>query len=313
MVDLAIVMVTWNNARIISAALQSLMDDLEVSQLVYDLWLVDCASTDDTVDVIRSGFSNLTLIASQENLGFSRANNLALREIGFGGRETTTDLPPAVYLLNPDTVTHPSAVRTLLETLLSREDVGAVGARLTFDDGSFQHSAFQFPGLGQLWTEFFPTPGRFVEGAFNGRYAKSKYKAREPFTVDFTLGATMMLKREVLLDVGLFDEDFFMYCEEVDWAWRIQRHGWRILCVPQAHVTHLGAQSTSQVRPWSLINLWQSRLLLYDKHYPGWKRRLARQLLIWGMKRKLAQLNIAPDANEEAKSACQTVIEMANL
>lgn len=311
MVDLAIVMVTWNNAQIISAALRSLMDDLEASQLVYDLWLVDCASTDDTVDVIRRGFSNLTLIASQENLGFSRANNLALRGIGFGGRETATNLPPAVYLLNPDTVTHPGAVRTLLETLLSREDVGAVGARLTFGDGSFQHSAFRFPGLGQLWTEFFPTPGRFVEGAFNGRYAQSKYEAHAPFAVDFILGATMMLKREVLLGAGLFDEDFFMYCEEVDWAWRIQRQGWRILCVPQAHVTHLGAQSTAQVRPWSLINLWKSRLLLYDKHYPGWKRRLARQLLIWGMKRKLAQLNVSPNADEEAKSACQTVIEMA--
>ena len=313
MVDLAIVMVTWNNAQIISAALRSLMDDLEASQLVYHLWLVDCASTDNTVDVIRRGFSNLTLIASQENLGFSRANNLALRGMGFGGQETATDLPPAVYLLNPDTVTHPGAAQTLLETLLSRGDVGAVGARLTFGDGGFQHSAFRFPGLSQLWTEFFPTPGRLVEGAFNGRYAKSKYEAREPFAVDFTLGATMMLKREVLLGAGLFDEGFFMYCEEVDWAWRIQRHGWRILCVPQAHVTHLGAQSASQARPRSLINLWQSRLLLYDKHYPGWKRRLARRLLVWGMKRKLAQLNVSSAADEEAKSACQTIIEMANL
>lgn len=312
MTDLAIVMVTWNNARIISDALQSLMDDLEAGKLVYDLWVVDCASTDDTVDVIRSRFSNLTLIASEENLGFSRANNFALREMGFGNQKPAADLPTAVYLLNPDTVTHPGATRTLFETLLSSQDVGVVGARLTFGDGSFQHSAFRFPGLGQLWAEFFPTPGRFIEGAFNGRYAKSKYEGAEPFEVDFTLGATMMLKREVLLGAGLLDEDFFMYCEEVDWAWRIQRHGWRILCVPRAHVTHLGAQSTSQARPWSLMNLWKSRLLFYDKHYPRWKRWLARRLLAWGMRRKLAQLDLSMDADEEARAAFRAVIEMAD-
>lgn len=310
MVDLAIIIVTWNSARVIAAALQSLLDDLADSRLAYDLWLVDCASTDNTAAVIRRGFPALTLIASAENLGFARANNLALRQMGFTNQAAAADLPKAVYLLNPDTLTHRGATRTLYETLLASQDVGVVGARLTFADGSFQHSAFRFPGLGQIWTEFFPTPGRFIEGAFNGRYAKSKYETMTPFAVDFTLGATMMLKREVLLGAGLLDEDFFIYCEEVDWAWRIQRNGWRILCVPQAHVTHLGGQSTSQARPWSLINLWKSRLLFYDKHYPRWKRWLARRLLAQGMKRKLSQLAAADEAT---RSACQTIIEMANV
>lgn len=308
MADLAVVMVTWNNARIVSDALQSLMDDLEAGKLAYDLWVVDCGSTDDTVDVIRSCFSNLTLIASEENLGFAGANNAAMRGMGFGNRGAA-DLPAAVYLLNPDTVTHSGATRTLFETLFSSKDVGVVGARLTFGDGSFQHSAFRFPGLGQLWAEFFPTPGRFIEGAFNGRYAKANYEGAEPFEADFTLGATMMLKREVLLGVGLFDEDFFMYCEEVDWAWRIRQGGWRILCVPRAHVTHLGAQSTSQARSSSLMNLWKSRLLFYDKHYPRWKRWLARRLLVWGVRRKLARLAAGDEA---ARLAFRAVIEMAD-
>ena len=304
--NLAIVMVTWNSAPIIAAALQSLLDDLRDSRLSHQLWLVDCASTDDTADLVRRDFPGVNLIASHENLGFARANNLALRQAGFGDR-AAADLPKAVYLLNPDTVTHSGATGALYDALFANEDVGVVGARLTFGDGSFQHSAFRFPDLGQIWTEFFPTPGRFIEGAFNGRYAKSKYEGQQPFAVDFTLGATMMLKREAALDTGLLDEDFFMYCEEVDWAWRIRRRGWRILCVPQAHVTHLGGQSTSQVRPWSLMNLWKSRLLLYDKHYPGWKRWLARRLLVRGMRRKLAQ-----DSDEEAQSAYRAVIEMAN-
>ena len=105
-----------------------------------------------------------------------------------------------------------------------------------------------------------------------------------------------------------FDEDFFIYCEEIDWAWRIKERGWRILCVPTAHVTHLGGGSTSQARPRSLIDLWKSRLLLYDKYYPRWKRRAARQLLIVGMQRQMSALGAA---DAELQKACRTIIEMA--
>ena len=165
--------------------------------------------------------------------------------------------------------------------------------------------------FGQIWTEFFPTPGRFIESGFNGRYAKIDYEAGKPFEVDFMLGATMMLKRDVLQQTGLFDEDFFIYCEEVDWEWRIHKAGWKILCVPQAHVTHLGGQSTSQVSAWSTVNLWKSRLQLYDKHYPHWKRWLARRLVVLGMQYKIARLNPEVSNYDDVLSAYQTVIEMA--
>lgn len=161
--------------------------------------------------------------------------------------------------------------------------LGLVGAALRFGDGSFQHAAFAFPGLRQLWTEFFPTPGRFIEGCWNGRYPRASYEGGSPFEVDFTLGATMMLRAEVIQQVGMFDEQFFMYCEEVDWAWRIRRAGWRIACVPAALVVHLGGQSTGKARARSILNLWQSRLQLFRKHYPAWKLALARRMIILGM------------------------------
>ena len=308
MLDLAVVIVTWNSANIIAAALQSLLDDLDGSGLRGTVWVVDCASSDATAALIRARFPQVRLIACQENVGFSRANNIALRAMGFDGRRDAPPLPQAVYLLNPDTVTHSGATRTLYDALFAETEVGVVGARLTFGDGSFQHSAFMFPDLGQIWAEFFPLPGRFAEGRFNGRYARSQYEQGAPFAVDFTLGATMMLKRAVLLETGLFDEQFFLYCEEVDWAWRIRAAGWEIHCVPQAHVTHLGGQSTGQVAPESLLRLWQSRLLLYQKHYPRWKEWLARRLLIWGMRRRLAALD---GAGGRLGAAFQEVIEMA--
>ena len=307
--DLAVVVVTWNNADVITDALRSLLEDLGKSDLVFDVWVVDSASDDRTVEIVRQGFPMVNLIASKSNHGFGASNNLAIRQLGFGSDRHESDLPTAVYFLNPDTITHPGASKLLYDALKSRSDVGMVGAGLTFADGSFQHSAFRFPDLPQIWTEFFPAPGRIVEGRLNGRYPRSAYSASEPFEVDFTLGATMMVKRDAIMESGVFDEDFFIYCEEIDWAWRIKELGWRVLCVPGARVTHLGGQSTSQVRPRSLINLWKSRLLLYEKHYPSWKRGLARRLIMSGMRRQLRMLGAD---NEELRRACNTVIEMAN-
>ncbi len=307
MTDLAVVIVTWNSADLIVDALQSLLNDLRESGLDSEIWLVDSASSDDTVAIVRERFAEVKLVAHDENIGFGASNNLALRRMGFADGARKEELPRAVYLLNPDTITRRGASRALYDALMGCDDVGMVGARLTFGDGSFQHSAFRFPDLRQIWTEFFPTPGRLLEGSFNGRYSRSRY-AGEPFEVDFTLGATMMLKREVVLETGGFDENFFMYCEEVDWAWRIRKRGWRILCVPAGQVTHLGGGSTSQARPQSLMNLWQSRLLLYDKYYSPWKRLAARRLLIAGMRRRLRGMGAA---DAELKRACRRIIDLA--
>lgn len=307
-IDLAVVIVTWNNAELIGDALGSLMGDLRESSLRHEVWVVDSASADQTADIVRRDFPAIKLIQSDMNIGFAAANNLALRLLGFGDAAPGREQPRTVYLLNPDTVTHRGATKRLYDELVSHSDMGVVGARLTFADGGFQHSAFRFPGLRQIWAELFPTAGRLLEGSFNGRYPRSFYVGDQAFEVDFTLGATMMLKREVIERSGLFDEDFFLYCEEVDWAWRIKKLGWRIFCVPTAHVTHLGGGSTSQARPSSLIQLWKSRLLLYDKHYPNWKSRLARQLVIWGMRRKLRRLSAADAA---LAAACRAVIELA--
>jgi N-acetylglucosaminyl-diphospho-decaprenol L-rhamnosyltransferase len=282
MSDLAVVIVTWNVRDLALDALRSLFADLDANGPDADVYVVDSASSDGTAATIATAFPQVKLTASVENLGFGRANNLALHQIGFG-ENTTRPLPKAVYLLNPDTITHLGATRRLYDTLMVDPNLGLVGARLEYEDGSFQHSAFHFPGLRQLWVEFFPTPGRLVDSAFNGRYPRALYDAGQPFTVDFTLGATMMLRREVIEQTGMFDEQFFMYCEEIDWAWRIHKAEWDVRCVSAARITHLSGQSTEQARPQSVINLWTSRLRLYRKHHPAWKSALAGLMIATGM------------------------------
>lgn len=307
MLDLSVVIVTWNVWALALKALGSLYADLAASGLSFEVRVVDCASSDDTPAAIAEAFPQVNLTASSENLGFGRGNNTALRQIGFGSPDADpAALPKAVYLLNPDTITQPGATRALYDALFATPKVGLVGAQLTYEDGGFQHGAFGFPGLRQLWVEFFPTPGRLIEGGFNGRYPRALYAAGQPFPVDFVLGATMMLRREVIQQTGMFDERFFMYCEEIDWAWRIRKAGWQVMSVPAARVTHLAGKSTAQVRPQSVINLWTSRLHLYDKHHPRWKAWAARRLIAAGMARKLRR-----ESDPAVRAAYQRVRELA--
>lgn len=300
--DLGVVVVTWNSMKDIDTCLRSVLADLDTSGLTSRVVVVDGNSTDGTADHVRETYPQVEVLVSTENIGFGRSNNLGLRHLGFDGE----DAPLAAFLLNPDTETHLGAVRALYEELMRDSKIGLVGARLSYGDGSFQHSAFHFPGLKQLWAEFFPTPGRFIEGGFNGRYPRHLYESRKPFSVDFVLGATMMLRREVISKTGMFDPQFFMYCEEIDWAWRIRRAGYDIRCVPEAHVTHFSGQSTQQARPRAVVNLWTSRIQLFFKYFPSWKVELASQIVASGMKRKLAV-----ERDPELRAAYETVRQMA--
>lgn len=305
MADLVVILVTWNVRTLVLDALRSLYDDLADSGLDADVIVVDNASSDGTVAAIAAAFPQVRVVASDENLGFVRGNNLALKSLGFWTTETAR-LPRAVYLLNPDTITRSGATSALYEAVTAPNGPGLAGARLSYEDGAFQHSAFMFPDLRQLWVEFFPTPGRFIDGRFNGRYPRALYEAGQPFTVDFVLGATMMLRADVIQTTGGFDEDFFMYCEEIDWAYRIHAAGWGVQCIPAAHVVHLSGQSTAQARPQNLVRLWESRLILFRKHWPRWKLAIARRLIVVGMRRLAAR---EPDA--ELRAAHKKVIEMA--
>lgn len=313
--DLGIIIVTWNVKDIVLQALESLVADLATSGLTSRIIVVDNESHDGTPQAVREAFPQVEVIDAGGNLGFGRGNNVGIRALGFGTDAPAESLPKAVYLLNPDTITQPGATRTLYESLFSDSDIGLVGAHLLNGDGSFQHGAFGFPGLRQLWAEFFPTPGRFLEGRFNGRYPRAWYEGTALFEVDFTLGATMMMRREVVQQTHGFDESFFMYAEEVDWGWRIRKAGWRAVCVPTAKIVHLVGQSTGQVKPRSAVNLWESRLRLFCKHYPRWKERLARLMIQVGMRRKQAALQHESALSQADRSAMQEayqrVIEMA--
>jgi len=287
MPELAIIIVSYNTGKLLRACLDSVRADLERSGLEGELWVVDNGSSDGSAAMVRERFPEVNLLALRENIGFAAANNAALREISEGGEQCVPSR--YVLLLNPDTTVQPGALGALAAFMEEHPDAGVAGAQLRSPDGSFQHSAFRFPTLAQIFLDFFPLHYRLINSRLNGRYPRAWYERGEPFEIGHALGAAMMVPGRAIAEVGLLDERFFMYCEEIDWCWRMKRAGWRVYCVPRAVVIHHEAQSTRQFRDEMVVQLWRSRFRLFEKHYSPLFRWAARQLVRLGVGAEIAR------------------------
>jgi hypothetical protein len=267
---------------LLRGCLASLQEDL--SGLAAHLIVVDSASSDGTPGMVRAEFPQVELIACDENIGYVKANNLALRrELRIENEELRNSQfsilnSQYVWLLNPDTLVHPGATKALLDFMQTHPRCGLCGPKLLNPDGTLQHGAFELPGLVQLLFETQPRLARFRNTRLDGRYPPAQYDG-PPFQIGHPLGAAMFARVEVIRQVGLLDEGYEMYCEEVDWAVRMKQAGWEIWCVPQAVVTHFGGASSGQAGERAERLKWQSRQRYYQKHYSPLKRWLATQLV----------------------------------
>jgi GT2 family glycosyltransferase len=274
--DLSVAIVSWNVRELLEGCLASLFGSLQQCSLEYEVLVVDNASSDGSADMVAACFPQAQLVVNEENTGFAAANNQALQQTC--GRYA--------LLLNPDTQLRGNALQSLLDFMKQTPSAGMAGPRLLYGDGSFQHSAFHFPSLMQAFLDFFPLHHRLQESRWNGRYPRSAYRSRQPFKVDYPLGACMLVRRQAVEHVGGMDEQFFMYCEEVDWAMRMRYAGWQIYCVPGAEVVHYAGQSTRQFRDEMYVALWRSRFRLFAKHYGSFYNRAVRRIVLLGLWRE---------------------------
>lgn len=280
MIDVAIIIVSWNVRNYLSDCLRSVAADLRVSRLSGEIWVIDNASTDGTQALLADLFPQVHVIVNEENAGFGAANNQGMR--------AAADYQPRYFFfLNPDTLVRPGAIGRLVKCLDERPNGGMAGARLLYGDGRFQHSAFSFPGLGQLVFDLYKMPPRLYESRLNGRYPRRYFRTdRPPFAVDHPLGATMLVRADVAESTQGFDESFHMYCEEIDWSWRVREAGWEIYVVPSAEIIHFGGESTRQIPAQSTLDLWTSRAQLYRKHHGPLRRKAAGWLVRSQMMRR---------------------------
>jgi len=287
--DLVVITVSYNTRDLLADCLESTLAGFELSGLDGKVWVVDNASADGSAEMVRQRYPSVALVAHDENLGFAAGNNLALQEMGFGSQVR----PRNILFLNPDTRVVGDALGTLVRFMEETETAGAAGARLVQGDGGFQHSAFAFPGLAQIFFDFFPLHHRLLNSQFNGRYPRELYDAGRPFPVDHPLGAALMVRGDTLAQVGSFDERFFMYCEEIDLCRRIKQAGCQIYCVPAAEIVHLVGQSTQQFRDTMFVALWRSRFLMFETHESAAFRWRTRQLVRLGLRAEVRRAQAA--------------------
>jgi N-acetylglucosaminyl-diphospho-decaprenol L-rhamnosyltransferase len=257
--DLAVAVVNHNAGPFLAGCLDSIA--ASSGEVATEVVLVDNASTDRSVDRATAGHPDVRVIRNPDNRGFARAANQALAA-------TTA---PFVLLLNPDAQIVGGKLESLVKVARERPRAGAIGALVRNPDGTIQPSARRVPRLGEALGHAFLGP-LWRENPWTRSYTMAGWDRATEREVGWVSGSAMLLRREVIDEVGPFDEGYFMYVEEVDWCYRFKRAGWEVWHCPDALAVHHGGRSTAQ-RPAAMqAELQRSRRRFYRKHYsPGFR------------------------------------------
>lgn len=271
-VDLSVVILNWNARDYLVEALHSIQS--QSWRHAIEVIVVDNDShIDDSVEVIRRDFPDITLIAHNENIGFARGNNLGFEQAR--GRH--------ILFLNPDTIVHDSALDVLTDWMDAHPDVGACGPKLLNTDGSLQPSCRAFPSVG---AGFFRNTflGRlFPNNPWNRAYLMGGFTHDREADVDWLSGSALLVRREAFEKVGGWDGDYFMYCEDVDLCYKLKEAGWRRVYVPLATITHRIGGSSDWAQGTMIRQHHGSMLLFFRKHYMKGARILLLPLAVFGI------------------------------
>jgi N-acetylglucosaminyl-diphospho-decaprenol L-rhamnosyltransferase len=266
MQDLGIVIVNWNTHDLLKHCLETVM--ASEGDFSFTVVMVDNASSDGSPDMVRQLFPTVQVITSATNRGFSAGNNLGLRALGYyGARNVNPDAPRYVLLLNPDTEVPPDALYNMVQYMDLHPEIGVAGPKLVLENGSLDLacrrsfptplvSFYRFSGLSKLF------PRHPVFGQYNMTFADPD----QEIEVDSVVGAYMQVRREAILVAGLLDEAFFMYGEDLDWAFRIKKAGWRVYYHPQVVVKHVKRAASRRSKK-AQFEFQRAMLIFYRKHY----------------------------------------------
>jgi GT2 family glycosyltransferase len=265
--DCSIIIVNWNVRDLLRRCLASL-PGAAGPDVRYEVIVVDNASHDGSVAMVQAEFPAVRLLANPTNRGFSGGNNDGIRLAQ--GR--------TLLLLNPDTEMQPGSLAALLATLDAAPQVGMVGPRLLNPDGSVQPSRRRFPTLATAWLESTPLQPHLPNHPLLRRYYVADQPDDQAQDVDWITGACMLVRRDVIRQVGGFDEGYFMYSEELDVCRRIKAAGWRIVYQPAAVVVHHESRSADQDVPARHLRFNRSKIR-YVLRWHG--RNAAAGLRLW--------------------------------
>ena len=267
--ELSIIIVNWNGGDLLSRTVESVV--AAPPSVAHEVVVVDNASSDDSLARLRSSAAVQTLgdrlrvFENTENLGFGRANNQAFAQ---------TDAP-LVLLLNPDTEVTAGSIERLIRTVRSGGRVGAAGPKLLNADGSVQVSVWRNPpATWELLLTGFRLHKLLPRRVRGGLFLAEHFDYARRRTVGMLSGAAMLVRREVIEEVGGFDESFHMYGEDNEWCLRIKRAGWQLIFEPEAVVMHHGGASS--LKRWESLEKMRVQaegyLLFLRRCLPRWRR-----------------------------------------
>lgn len=275
--DLAVVIVSYNVEALLRRCLQSVF--ASTGRLTFEVVVVDNASTDGTVKMVQQEFPQVQVIANHDNVGYPAGNNQGLRLLGV----ETAEPPRYALLLNPDTELPPHCFDYFVQYMDQNPQVGVVGPKLVLPTGELDWacrrgfptplvSIYRMVGLSYL----FPRSPTF------GRYNMTYLDVDQLAEVDSVVGAFMWVRTAAIQKVGLLDEIFWMYGEDLDWAKRIKEAGWQVIYNPAVTVLHVKRASSKQ-NPRAQIAFYQAMPIFYNKHYRTQTPLLLHWLILLGM------------------------------
>jgi len=294
MLDLGIVIASYNTRDLLRTCLRSVY--ASQGDFTFRVCVVDNASSDGSVDMVAAEFPQADFVANAENVGYPSANNQGLRAFGFTETSDANLQPPRfALLLNPDTELPSDALARMLAFMAEHPDAGAAGPKLVLVDGSLdpacrrsfpspEVSLYRFTGLSRL----FPRSRRF------GRYNLTYLDPDQVAEVDSVVGAFMLVRGKAIAQAGLMDEQFFMYGEDLDWAYRIKAAGWQVYYNPGVTVLHV-KRAASRHSSRAQVEFYRAMDIFYRKHYAAQTPRWLHALIVGSiaLRKKLEQVRQA--------------------
>ena len=234
--DVSIVIVTWNSSGLIGECLDSIY--IHKGKLKFEVLVVDNDSRDATKDIIREFYPQVIVIENKENSGYAKANNQGIQ----------CSLGKYILLLNPDTRLKDNALLDLFLFMEHHPEAGAAGPQLLNQDGSIQSSCREFPGFSTLISEILGLSYLFPKSKSFARWRMGYFDHDSLREVDQPMGSALMLRRKALNQVGLMDESFVMFFNDVDLCYRLKKANWKIYFYPEAKAYHLLGASTRKAK-----------------------------------------------------------------
>ena len=252
--DVSIVIVNWNTRNILRDCLTSIYE--ESGNIQFEIIVVDNASSDGSVEMIKSEFPQVILIKNCKNIGFAAANNQGMAKAK--GRY--------ILLLNSDTVILDKAIEKTLSFADFHPEAGIVGCRVLNPDKTLQPTCFMFPSILNMLLSTGYLYKLFPRSKFFGRERMTWWDRDDVRKVEVVTGCFMLVRQEAIQQVGIMDEQFFMYGEETDWCYRFRQASWKNMFTPDAEIIHMGGQSTKIMAASMTVQLRKSILQFMKKH-----------------------------------------------